>query len=68
MDMMMPVMDGWEAAKALCASRETKNIPILATTALFFLRISSHVWTRAVTATLSSRLTVWTSSVRFENC
>jgi two-component system, cell cycle response regulator DivK len=34
MDMMMPVMDGWEAARALRASRETKNIPILATTAL----------------------------------
>jgi two-component system cell cycle response regulator DivK len=35
MDMMMPVMDGWEAAKTLRASRETKDIPILATTALF---------------------------------
>jgi CheY-like chemotaxis protein len=35
MDMMMPVMDGWEAARRLRASRETKNIPILATTALF---------------------------------
>jgi two-component system, cell cycle response regulator DivK len=34
MDMMMPVMDGWEAARALRASRETKDIPILATTAL----------------------------------
>jgi two-component system, cell cycle response regulator DivK len=35
MDMMMPVMDGWKAAKALRANSETKNIPILATTALF---------------------------------
>jgi CheY-like chemotaxis protein len=35
MDMMMPVMDGWEAAKALRANPDTKNIPILATTALF---------------------------------
>ena len=35
MDMMMPVMDGWEAARALRANPETKNIPILATTALF---------------------------------
>ncbi len=35
MDMMMPVMDGWQAARALRASRETKDIPILATTALF---------------------------------
>jgi two-component system, cell cycle response regulator DivK len=34
MDMMMPVMDGSEAARALRASRETKDIPILATTAL----------------------------------
>ena len=35
MDMMMPVMDGWEAARTLRASRETKGIPILAVTALF---------------------------------
>jgi two-component system, cell cycle response regulator DivK len=35
MDMKMPVMDGWEAAKALRTHPETKNIPILATTALF---------------------------------
>jgi two-component system cell cycle response regulator DivK len=35
MDMMMPVMDGWETARVLRASRETKDIPILATTALF---------------------------------
>ena len=35
MDMLMPVMDGWEAARALRANPETRNIPILATTALF---------------------------------
>ena len=35
MDMMMPIMDGWEAARVLRANPETKNIPILATTALF---------------------------------
>ena len=35
MDMMMPVMDGWQAARTLRASRETKDIPILATTAVF---------------------------------
>jgi len=35
MDMTMPVMDGWQATRTLCASRETKDIPILATTALF---------------------------------
>jgi two-component system cell cycle response regulator DivK len=35
MDMMMPIMDGWEAAKTLRANPETKKIPILATTALF---------------------------------
>jgi|SRR5688572_12222124 CheY-like chemotaxis protein len=35
MDMMMPGMDGWEAAKTLRANPETKKIPILATTALF---------------------------------
>lgn len=35
MDMMMPVMDGWEAARTLRASRDTKEILILALTALF---------------------------------
>ena len=35
MDMMMPVMDGWEAARKLRTSCETKDIPILATTAVF---------------------------------
>ena len=35
MDMRMPVMDGWEAARALRIHPDTKNIPILATTALF---------------------------------
>jgi two-component system, cell cycle response regulator DivK len=34
MDIRMPVMDGWEAVKALRANPDTKNIPILATTAL----------------------------------
>jgi two-component system, cell cycle response regulator DivK len=35
MDMMMPVMNGWEAVRSLRANPETKNIPILAATALF---------------------------------
>lgn len=35
MDIMMPQMDGWEATKALRAHPETKDIPILAATALF---------------------------------
>ena len=35
MDIMMPSMDGWEAARALRASPETQEIPILAATALF---------------------------------
>lgn len=34
MDMIMPVMDGWETARAVRANPDTKNIPILATTAL----------------------------------
>ena len=33
MDMMMPIMDGWEAARTLRASPTTKEIPILAITA-----------------------------------
>jgi CheY-like chemotaxis protein len=35
MDIMMPGMDGWEAARILPANRETRDIPILAATALF---------------------------------
>jgi CheY-like chemotaxis protein len=35
MDIMMPGMDGWEAARELRANRETQGIPILAATALF---------------------------------
>ena len=34
LDMMMPIMDGWEVARRLRANPETKEIPILATTAL----------------------------------
>lgn len=35
LDMMMPRMDGWEAARRLRANPGTKEIPILAITALF---------------------------------
>lgn len=35
MDIMMPGMDGWEAARILRANPETRDIPILAATALF---------------------------------
>lgn len=35
LDIMMPGMDGWEAARTLRANPETRDIPILAATALF---------------------------------
>jgi two-component system, cell cycle response regulator DivK len=35
MDIRMPVMDGWQAAKALRANPDTMKIPIFATTELF---------------------------------
>ena len=34
MDIMMPEMDGWEASRAVRANPETKDIPILAATAM----------------------------------
>jgi CheY-like chemotaxis protein len=33
MDMSLPVMDGWEATKALKTTTETANIPVIALTA-----------------------------------
>jgi CheY-like chemotaxis protein len=33
LDMSLPIMDGWEAARHLKASDETKNIPVIALTA-----------------------------------
>ncbi|HKY08673.1 MAG TPA: response regulator [Candidatus Binatia bacterium] len=35
MDIMMPGMDGWAAAREIRANAATKDIPILAATALF---------------------------------
>ena len=35
LDIMMPSMDGWEAARELKANAATQDIPILAATALF---------------------------------
>ncbi|HEX6437400.1 MAG TPA: response regulator [Candidatus Binatia bacterium] len=35
MNSMMPEMDGWEAARILRSNPETKDIPILAATAMF---------------------------------
>lgn len=35
LDIMLPGMDGWQAARELKGNQATKNIPILAATALF---------------------------------
>ena len=45
-NVMMPIINAWEAASMLRGSRETKEIPILAIAALFVPRISSCVLTR----------------------
>ena len=45
-NVMMPIVNAWEAASMLRGSRETKEIPILAIAALFVPRISSCVLTR----------------------
>ena len=37
LDTIMPIMDGWQAVRSLRANPETKDIPILAATALFHL-------------------------------
>ena len=34
MDLMMPQMNGWDATKAIKAAPETKDIPVIAVTAL----------------------------------
>jgi CheY-like chemotaxis protein len=69
MDMMMPVMDGWEATRTLRASRETKEIPILATTALFRSEdLKSCLDAGCVTASSSSPSMVGISSEKSENC
>ena len=68
MDMMMPVMDGWEAARALRASRETKNIPILATTALIRSEDLKSCLDAGCNGYIVKPFNGVTSSVRFENC
>jgi CheY-like chemotaxis protein len=35
LDMIMAIMDGWQAVRSLRVNTETKDIPILAATALF---------------------------------
>ncbi len=69
MDIRMPVMDGWQAAKALRANPDTMKIPILAITELFRPdELKQPAWKRAVTATSSSLLALWISRGKLENC
>ena len=56
MDIMMPGMDGWEAARQIRAHAETKDIPILAATALFRDADLKSCIGRVATVTSSSHL------------
>ena len=68
LDMVMPKMDGREVARRLRANPETKEIPILAITALFRSQDLNACCWRAATATSSSRLAFGIFRQRFENC
>ena len=41
MDMSLPVLDGWEATRRICANPATKDIPVIALTAN---AIVSRLW------------------------
>jgi CheY-like chemotaxis protein len=66
--MVMRKMDGREGARRLRANPETKEIPILAITALFRSHDLTLVCWRAATATSSSRLVFGIFRQKFENC
>jgi CheY-like chemotaxis protein len=68
MDMMMPGMDGWEAAKTLRATPETKKVPILATTALFRPHELKTCLEAGCNNYWSSRFSVQNLRVELENC
>ena len=68
MDIMMPGMDGWEAARAVRASPEIKDIPILAATAMFRDSDLKTCMEAVATATLSNPSPFLSFRARFESC
>ena len=64
MNSMMPEMDGWQANRVLRANPETKDIPILAATAMSESPISRTGLTPDATITSSSHLRPMNSKER----
>ena len=67
LDIMMPSMDGWEAARELKANAATKDIPILAATALFRDADLQTVWPPVAALTSSSPLLFKSCKEKYRN-
>jgi CheY-like chemotaxis protein len=69
MDIRMPVMDGWQAAKALRANPDTMKIPILAMTALFRPdELTACLEAGCNSYIVKPLLALWISRGKLENC
>lgn len=58
MDLMMPVMDGWEATRRLKEQPETSRVPIVAVSALAESQILEKLWASGFCAFVAKPTTV----------